>query len=326
MVRISRRALGVHGLAGAMAFATTGSLAQGAWPTRPITLVVGFAAGSSTDIAARILAERLSETLGQRVVVENKPGAASRIATDAVARAPKDGYTLMVGTIANVIGELLAPGAKTFSRELMPVALFAGVPNILTVPSASGITTVPALLKAARGAPEPLTYGSPGIGTAPHMSGELLAQLAGVKLTHVPYNGSAQAVTDLLAGRISMMFTPAATALQHVQSGALKALATTARDRSPIAPELPTVAEAGLAGFDTSLWFGVVAPAGTPADIVARLAAAVDEAGRSEALRTQFLAQGIEVLSGGPDAFRDFIAAENRRWEVVIDKAGLAKR
>lgn len=300
--------------------------AQASYPARPITIVVGFASASATDVATRVLAERLSESLGQRVVVENRPGAASRIAADAVARAPKDGYTLFVGTVANVINESLHPAFRTFSRDLAPVALFGSVPNILVVPSASEAKSVEGLLKLAKAATEPLTYGSPGIGTAPHLSGELLSQLAGVKLTHVPYNGSAQAVTDLLAGRLSLMFAPASSALPHVKAGTLRALATTAKQRTPIAPDLPTVAEAGLAGFDTGIWFGLMVPVGTPDEVTERLSTATGEALRAEDVRSRLVAQGIDPVFGGPQEFRDHIAAEARRWDGVIERAGLAKR
>lgn len=320
---VSRRAILAASLAG---IGLPKAAAQAAYPTRPVTIVVGFAPASATDVATRILGERLGEILGQRMVIENRPGAASRIAADAVARAPKDGYTLFVGTVANVINESLNPGSRAFSQDLAPVALFGSVPNILVVPSASEVTTVEALLKLARTAADPLTYGSPGIGTAPHLSGELLAQLAGVRLTHVPYTGSAQAVTDLLAGRLALMFAPASSALPHVQSGALRALATTAKQRTPIAPDLPTVAEAGLAGFDTGIWFGLMVPTGTPAEIVERLSAATGEALRADSVRSLLLKQGIDPVFGGPEPFREHIAAETRRWDGVIERAGLAKR
>ncbi len=311
----------------ALLISRTGTaIAQAPFPNRPITMVVGFAPGSTTDVAARIVAERLGDLLGQRVIVETKPGAASRIAADTVARAPKDGYTLFVGTVANVINESLNPGSATFSRDLAPVALVGTVPNILVVPSSLEAKSVADLIALARAKPDDITYGSPGVGTAPHLSGELFALLAGVKLTHVPYTGSAQAVTDLLAGRIRMMFAPASSVLSHVEAGSLRALASTAKARTAAAPDLPTVAEAGLSGFDTGIWYGLMVPAGTPRDIVERLSAAAATAVGSDAVRASFAVQGIDALSGGPEAFRDHIAAEAEKWNRVVERAGLLKR
>lgn len=313
--------------AGAAALVASPAIAQGGpFPNRPITLLVGFAAGSSTDVASRIVAEQVGSILGQRVVVETKPGAASRIAAEAVARAPKDGYTLFVGTVANVINDGLNPGSATFSRDLAPVALFGSTPTILAVPASLPAKDVAGLVAHARSKPEGLTYGSPGIGTAPHLAGEMFAQLAGVRLTHVPYSGSAQAVTDLLAGRIDMMFVPASSALAQVQSGALRALASTGRDRTAVASDLPTVAEAGLAGFDTNIWFGIMAPAGTPDDILGKLAAATRSAVASEPIKTAFAAQMVDPLNGGPQEFRDWVASETRKWDGVITRAGLARK
>lgn len=318
-----------HVLAGAssLALSSSSTFAEGGpWPTRPITLVIGFAAGSSTDIASRIVAEQIGNLLGQRVVVETKPGAASRIAAEAVARAPRDGYTLFVATVANVINDSLNPGSATFSRDLVPVALFGATPTILAVPASVPVKTIPELIAHARSRPEGLTYGSPGNGTAPHLAGEMFAQLAGVKLTHVPYSGSAQAVTDLLAGRLDMMFVPASSALAQVQSGALRALASTGRERTAVAPNLPTVAEAGLPGFDTNIWFGIMAPAGTPDEVIEKLAAAIKTAVVSDPVKTAFAAQSVDPLSGGPQEFRDWVASETRKWNGVIDRAGMARK
>ena len=300
--------------------------AQDTYPIRPITLVVGFASGSSTDVSARIVADQMSDRLGQRVVVEDKPGAASRIAADAVARAPKDGYTLFVGTVANVINDILNPGSVVFTRDLVPVARFGATPMILAVPATLEMKDVKDLVAYAQSRPDAVTYGSPGIGTAPHLAAELFAQLAGVKLTHVPYSGSAQAVTDLLAGRITMMFVPASSALAQVRGGTLRGLATTSRERTAIAPDLPTVAEAGLPGFESNIWFGVMAPTGTPAEIVDQLAAATQAAVASQAVRTAFAAQMVDPLSGGPAEFRDWIGSESHKWEGVIARTGLVKK
>lgn len=322
---LTRRDLLAAGAAAAAAL-SPGVVGAQDWPTRPISLVIGFAAGSSTDVASRIVAEQVGTILGQRVVVETKPGAASRIAAEAVARAPKDGYTLFVGTVANVINDSLNPGSATFSRDLAPVALFGSTPTILAVPASIPVKSVPELIAYARSRPDGITFGSPGNGTAPHLAGEMFAQLAGVKLTHVPYSGSAQAVTDLLGGRIDMMFVPASSALAQVQSGALRALASTGRERTSAAPDLPTVAEAGLPGFDTNIWFGIMAPAGTPDEVIEKLAGATRNAVASEPVKTAFAAQMVDPLAGGPKEFRDWVASETRKWEGVIARAGLARK
>jgi tripartite-type tricarboxylate transporter receptor subunit TctC len=253
--------------------------AQGDYPSRPVRVLVGFGPGSSADLSARILAQRLSQTLGQQFVVENRAGAGSNIATEAVARAAKDGYTLFVGTVANTINVSLAPNTSfDFQKDLAPIALVSTLPNILVVHPSSGARTVPELVALAKAKPGELSFASSGVGTSPHLSGELFNVMAGVKLVHVPYQGSAQAVTDLLAGRTAAMFSPASTVLQHVKEGKLTALASTQLKRAGSAPELPTMDEAGLKGFDTGVWFGLMAPTGTPKEIIDKLAQAVNEA------------------------------------------------
>jgi tripartite-type tricarboxylate transporter receptor subunit TctC len=315
------------GLAGAAAavFGARAGHAQSGWPERPISLLVGFAPGSTTDVAARIVAEPLGADLGQRVIVENRPGAASRIAMEAAARAPKDGYTLFVGTAANVTGDSLNPGSKTFVRDLVPIALLGSVPNLLVVSTDLGIDSVAGLMARARAQPDTITYGSPGIGTVPHLQGELFAQVAGARMVHVPYSGSNQAVTDLLGGRISMTFAPASSALEHVRAGKLRALAT-ARERSPAAPDIPAAGEVGLPGLDTGIWYGLMAPTGTPDDVLARIAVATAKAGTAPATRSALGKQMIDVLEGGPEAFRALLVAETRKWNEVVAKAGLAKK
>lgn len=322
---VSRRSILTLAAAG-FACAGRATLAQPAWPERPVSLIVGFAPGSTTDVATRIVAEPLGTELGQRVVVENRPGAASRIAMESVARAAKDGYTLFVGTAANVIGDSLNPNSKTFTRELAPVALLGSVPNLLVVASELGVGSVAELMQRARSGPDELTYGSPGIGTVPHLQGELFGQLAGARMVHVPYSGSSQAVVDLLGGRIRMSFAPASSVLEHVRAGRLRALAITARERSPGAPDVPTAGEAGLAGFDTGIWYGLMAPAGVSQEIVGRLAAATATAAGATATRSALNAQMIDVLSGGPDVFRALVAAEAMKWDEVVARAGLVKR
>jgi tripartite-type tricarboxylate transporter receptor subunit TctC len=300
--------------------------AQGDYPSRPVRVLVGFGPGSSADLSARILAQRLSQTLGQQFVVENRAGAGSNIATEAVARAAKDGYTLFVGTVANTINVSLAPNTSfDFQKDLAPIALVSTLPNVLVVHPSTGARTVPELVALAKAKPGELSFASSGVGTSPHLSGELFNVMAGVKLVHVPYQGSAQAVTDLLAGRTAAMFSPASTVLQHVKEGKLTALASTQLKRAGSAPELPTMDEAGLKGFDTGVWFGLMAPAGTPNEIVDKLAQAVNEALKNDEVLARLHQQGIDPLGGTPDEFTRYIGSEVKKWADVASAAGLKK-
>jgi tripartite-type tricarboxylate transporter receptor subunit TctC len=300
--------------------------AQGDYPSRPVRVLVGFGPGSSADLSARILAQRLSQTLGQQFVVENRAGAGSNIATEAVARAAKDGYTLFVGTVANTINVSLAPNTSfDFQKDLAPIALVSTLPNVLVVHPSTGARTVPELVALAKAKPGELSFASSGVGTSPHLSGELFNVMAGVKLVHVPYQGSAQAVTDLLAGRTAAMFSPASTVLQHVKEGKLTALASTQLKRAGSAPELPTMDEAGLKGFDTGVWFGLMAPAGTPKEIVDKLAQAVNEALKNDEVLARLHQQGIDPLGGTPEEFTRYLGSEVKKWADVASAAGLKK-
>ena len=240
--------------------------AESDYPNRPVRLIVGFIPGSSADITARVLGNRLSQILGQQFVIETKPGAGSSLAAESVARAPKDGYTLFIGSSANVTNAAINPSlAFDISKDLAPIALINTAAVILVVHPSLGVNTVGELIALAKSKPGEILYASTGVGTAPHLSGELLAMRAGLKLVHVPYQGSPQAATDLLAGRVAMMFSPASAVISQVETGALKVLASAASQRPGILPNVPTMAEAGLPDFDTSIWFGLMAPAGTRA-------------------------------------------------------------
>ncbi len=307
----------VSGLAPAM------SEAQALYPAKPVKIVVGFPAGSSADLTARVLAKKLGENIGQRFIVENRPGAGSNIAAESVVRSPADGYTLLMGTVANTINATLARGLSfNFAEDLAPIALVGTVPNILVVHPSLGAATVKDLVALAKSRPGQILYGSSGNGTSPHLSGELFNSMAGVKLVHVPYKGSSQAVTDLLAGRVQVMFSPASTVLPHIQAGTLKALASAGLQRAGVAPDIPTISEAGLTGFDTAVWFGLLAPAGTARDILNRLAAAVGQAQVSADVKAQLSAQGIDPLSGGPVEFARYIREETEKWARVIQASG----
>jgi len=297
--------------------------AQGAYPNRPVKIVVGFPPGSAADVVARIVAARLGEGLGQPLVVENRPGAGSNIAAENVARAPADGYTLLFGTIANTINTSLSKNlAFDFVRDFAPVAPLASLPNLLVVHPALAVHSVRDLILAAKAKPGEILYGSSGNGTGPHLSGELFNLMTGVKLTHVPYKGSPQAMTDLLAGRVQLMFAPASTALPHIKAGTLRALASSGVARAAAAPDLPTIAESGLPGFDTSLWFGLLAPASTPRDIVLRLNREIARVLAEPEVKAQLAGQGIDPMNGTPEQFAAHIREETMKWARVVQASG----
>ena len=298
--------------------------AEGDYPSRPVRIVVGFGPGSAADLTARVVAQRLSRTMGQQFVVENKPGGGSTVAADQVVRGSKDGYTLFMGTVANVINGVMQPNlAFDFSRDLAPIVYATSSPNILVVHPSTGVNNVKELIGLLKAKPEQVFYGSSGVGTSPHLSGELFNMMAGTKMVHVPYSGSAQAVTDLLAGRTQVMFSPASTVLQYVESGQLKALASSEATRASAAPDLPTVAEAGLPGFDTSVWFGFMGPAGLSQEVIEKLSRAIDEALKNDDVTKPLHAAGLDIKGGTPEAFGAFIASETTKWNGVVTAAGL---
>ncbi len=298
--------------------------AQEAYPSRPVRLIVGLAAGSSTDVTARVIAQRMGHILGQQFVVENRPGAGGNIATGFVAHAAKDGYTLLLGSVATTVNVTLSPNQGfDFVRDLVPVTLLATVPNILVVHPSLGVASVDALIALAKSKPNEILYASSGIGTSPHLSAELFNIMAGIKLAHVPYQGSAQAMSDLIAGRTAVMFSPAPTAVAQMKAGTLVALASTQRKRAGVAPDLPTMSELGLEGFDTGVWFGLFAPAGTPTEAFAALSRAANEAVKSDEVLAAFAPQGIDPLGGTPAEFAAYVRAEIEKWAAVVRTAGL---
>lgn len=324
MQRFTRTWLG-HGAAMIMGLALAVP-AMAAYPDKPVRMVVGFSPGSSTDVAARALAQELSQRLGQPFVVENRAGASSNIAARAVAAAPPDGYTVFFGTIANTINVSLQPAVSVnLLDDMEAVAMVGSVPNLLVTHPSLQVKTLDALIAKAKAEPGKISYGSAGIGTAPHLSGELFGNMAGVQLLHVPYKGSSAAVADLLAGQVQLMFGPASTVLPHIRSGALDALAATSLSRTPSAPDLPTIDEPGLAGFETSVWFGLNVPKGTPTDVIDTLQRAVREAQREAPLREQFAAQGIDIVEAGPAEYRDYLQRETAKWARLVQDAAIPK-
>jgi len=315
----------------ALLLASAGALAPGParaqdYPKAPVVIVFGFPAGSTGDIAARAVANEMSETLGQRFVVENRPGAASSTAAASVARAPRDGYTLLVSSIANVINAAVKPDLPfDFVRDFEPITLLTSTPVVLVTGTEVGARSVKDLLQLAKRRPEPLLFGSSGTGSSTHLALELFKTSGKVNITHVPYTGSPGVVTDLLANRIHAYFAPASSVMEHVRVGKLVALGVTDARRSAFLPELPTIAEAGIPGFEAALWFGLMAPAGTPQPIVDTLSRAANEALQSEKVREAFQKQFIAPLGGTPADFRRTIAEETARWTTVVAATGLKR-
>jgi tripartite-type tricarboxylate transporter receptor subunit TctC len=296
--------------------------AQAAFPSSPVKVLVGFPPGTAADIAARAVAEQMAKQLGQAVVVENRAGAGSNIAAKAVATSAPDGYNLFAVTIANTINASFAGSTAVDPlKDFVPVTLIGNIPNVLVVHPSLNVNTLQDLVQAAK--TKDLSYGSSGIGTAPHLSGELFSIMTGAKLTHIPYKGSTPAVTDLLGGQVQLMFAPASSVLQHVRAGKLKALAVTSARRTSIAPDLPTLDELGLKGFETSVWTGLVVPVGTPPAVAARLRTAAHAALDSPEVHAIYRAQGIDVLKTSSEEFTTYLRSESARWTKVIQTAGI---
>jgi tripartite-type tricarboxylate transporter receptor subunit TctC len=311
-------------LAFALSLAATAGRAED-YPSRPVRVIVGFGAGSVADVVARVMAAQMSPSLGQQLVVENRTGAGSSIGAEYVARAPKDGYTLLMCTVAQTINPALNKLNFDFGKDLAPIMAVANAPQILVAHPSLPVNNVQELIALAKAKPDELQYASSGVGTLSHLSGVLLNSAAGIKLTQVPYPGSAQSMTDVLAGRVPLMFGPAATVMSSVRTGKLKALAVTQPKRAAIAPEVPTMAEAGYPNYAAGIWMGLLAPVGTPPEIVEKLLRAANEALKSKEVQSLLATQGIDPLGGTPAEFGTFIDSELKKWAEVVDVAGLKK-
>jgi len=308
----------------ALALASGTAFAQ-EWPAaKPVRLIVPFATGGSADVFGRILAQRLQEALGQSFVVENRPGAGSIIGTDVVAKSAPDGYTLLVMSNTHTVNESLIPN-KPFQlmRDFVGVAPINASDLVLVARSGLPSAQVADLLRAARAKPDGMTYASSGPGTPYHMAGELLKAMAGVKIVHVPYKGSAQARTDVLGGQVDLMFDAIPTMVEQVKAGKVKAVATTGRTRSAIMPDLPTLSEAGVPGYEATIWLGVMAPKGTPAAIVNRLNAEISKITSNPELRRQWGAQGSAALTMGVDEFTKYLNDDITKWSNLVKSAGI---
>jgi tripartite-type tricarboxylate transporter receptor subunit TctC len=300
------------------------SSAQPAFPTKPIKIIVGFAPGSSSDVAARVVGDKLGQILGQVVIVENKPGGSSNVAAKQVSLSPPDGYTLYLGTIANVINTVAKGSSEVdLSKDLSAVSRIGSVPNILVVHPSLGVNTVNELIQLLKAKPGEIAYASAGNGTALHMAAMLFSMMADVKMIHVPYQGSNAAMSDLLAGRTTVMFVPASTVMQYANTGKLKALASTGLKRTFVAPDIQTLNELGLAGFESTVWFGLMSPLGTSEAIEKTLNKAIDLAIQSTEVQTQFKTLGIDSAYLNNKDFLAYIKSENDKWAKVIKSSNI---
>ncbi|MBS0435931.1 MAG: tripartite tricarboxylate transporter substrate binding protein [Proteobacteria bacterium] len=309
--------------------AAAASLAVGAahadtFPTKPITLIVPFPAGGTTDVLARALAERLTLSLGQTVIVESKPGAGATLGADLVAKARPDGYTLLVGAVHHTIASAVYKKLPyDFQRDFAPLTTIAMVPNVLVVNAASPAKNVADLVALGKASKDRLSYGSNGNGTAQHLIGTQFENLTGVDLLHVPYKGSGPLTTDLLGGQVSMSFDTITPVLPHVKAGKLRALAVTTAKRSSVLPEVPTLAEAGLKGFDIGTWFGVLAPAATPREISAKLSAEMIKAIHSPEFKKRMDEIGAEPIGDTPDQMARRIKDETEKFAGLVKRANV---
>ena len=300
--------------------------ADDAWalyPDRIVRIVVPFAPGGGTDVIARTLAQEMAKDLGAAVIIENRPGAGTIIGTQAVATSEPDGYTLLMGTFANAVNPSLnARLPYDPHKDFAPVALIARSFNIVVVNPKSPIHSIADLIAAAKADPDKLSYGTFGTGTSAHLAGELFKNMAKVNLTTVPYKGAAPGITDLIGGQIQVMFTTVASAASLIAGGQLRALAVTSAERSPAFPHLPTVAEAGVPGYSAESWYGLFAPARTPADVIDRLNKAAALAVQSEAFKRLAVNEGLLMIVGPPQELERYFRGEEERWRKVIQDAG----
>ena len=299
----------------ALLFSSAGTLAQG-FPSKPVHIVVPFPPGGGADTLARIMEPRLAEIWAQPLIVENRPGASGHIGADYVAKSAPDGHTLLMSSTASLDEKNVG--------EFAPVSLVSASAYVVSANPGVGAGNVRELIALAKSSPGKLTFGSSGTGAASHLSAELFKAMAGVNLLHVPYKGTGQALTDLLAGHVNLMFAPAQTVMPYVQAGRLKALAVTSAKRSESLPNLPTVAESGLPGYEAVGWFGLLAPAATPKAVVAKASADVNRVLALREVRDRILALGSEVSGNAPEEFARFIRADQAKWSKLMKESGIS--
>lgn len=295
------------------------------YPSKPVRIVVGFAPGGATDIAGRLIAQKLSEATGQSFFVENRPGASATIAAEFVAKSPPDGHTLLIAatTSHSILPSAMKKLAYDPLRDYAPVSLLATSPLLLALHPSLPIRSVTDMIKLARARPGQLSFGAGGTGTPPHMAGELFKQMAGVDMLYVPYKGEAPAISDLIGGQISLIFSNVVAVLPQVQAGRLRGIAVTAANRLPTLPEYPTIGESGVPGFAVDSWFGLVAPAGTPGDIVAKLNTETVRGMNQSDVRDRLAGQGLFVKTGTPAELTTLIQGEIAKWKKVVTAANL---
>ncbi|HEX9193308.1 MAG TPA: tripartite tricarboxylate transporter substrate binding protein [Burkholderiales bacterium] len=320
MSRILTRALSLLPLA-VLAVAASG---QTPYPSRPVRFIVPSAAGGGTDIIARAIAQKLSESLGQQFIVDNRPGAGQMIGIELAAKSPADGHTIVMAASTLAINSVMYKEVSYDPvRDFAPITQAASLPNVLVVHPSLPVKSVAELIAYAKQRPGQLNFASAGIGTSPQMSVELLKSMAGIDMVHIPYKGTSPGVVDLLAGQVTVMTPNVLTALPHIKAGKLRALAVTSAKRSEALPDTPTIAEAGLPGYDSTQWYGVLAPAGTPHEIVTRLHAEIVRALRLPDLRERLAADGAEAVGSTPEEFAAFIQSEIEKWTAVAKSAGI---
>ena len=310
------------GMAGAL-LSSPAALAQ-AFPNKPLRLICPFPPGGAVDIASRAIAQELSKNLGQPVTVENRPGAGGNIGGAEAARANPDGYTIFMTTsgIQAINPVLYAKMPFDPSKDLVPVSALVSLNNVLVLHPSVKANSVPEVIAMARSQPGTMNYASSGSGTSIHMSGEMFKSLTGVNITHIPYKGSAPAMTDLLGGQVMMMFDNIPSAIPHIKSGKLKALATTGAKRDPLLPELPTLAEAGISGYESGVWFGLAVPANTPRDVIMKLNAEAIKGTRSPEFVKRMTELGYNIMGTSPEVMSDMSRAEVQRWGPIVRASG----
>jgi tripartite-type tricarboxylate transporter receptor subunit TctC len=303
----------------ALALASLGAPAQGTRPVKPVKIIVPFPAGGPTDVMTRALADKLATALGHAVVIDNKPGAGGTIGSDLVAKSAPDGYTLLMATgSTHSVGPYLGKVPYDPQKDFAPVIYVGTATNILLVSPRLGVSNVRELIALARQKPGELNYATSGIGSVAHLTSEMFASMAGIKLTHVPYKGTQQSIADIASGQVAMLFDNVLTAKPHIDSGRLKGIAISSARRSELVPDIPTVAESGLPGFESSNWFGVFAPAGTPRAVIDRVNAEMNRIVKDAAIRERFHTLGFETTGGSPQDLASIMQSEAQKWSKVI--------
>ena len=294
------------------------------FPIKPVKIIVGFPPGSGADVLARVVSNKLSESMNQQFIVDNRPGAGTNIGTNAVAKSPADGHTILLMTVANAINPALSSNlAFDIEKDFSPIVLAGFASNVLVINPNLGVKNITEFVELAKSKPGKLTYGSSGSGTSPHLAGELFTSKLGLNLVHVPYKGGPQALTDLLGGQIDALFVITSTVLPHISSGKLKAIAVAGPKRTPLLPDLPTLDETVIPNFDVNTWFGFAVPTGTPNEIIVKLNQEINKALDSNDAQKKLIALGIETAGGTPNQLKVFLKEDLKKWANVAKIANI---